>query len=956
MRYGWLVFIIGVEMRLDLIREGACAVWNRTQRLVLFPEIMPHLIHGYRLPERNSLLEDQYSYIVNMFLIKDYLLYIKDRKSPTLKKDVSVIRVWGDFLNMMGLNIFFNYDSDSDFLKPEAISRANSYVNKIIQIVYSALMELNDENTTVKLFREGGDEIGGVIIVNGQINWPKIKAVVNKINDNAEKLTTQYGLNQLAYARDPSNSKRLGCGFLMLTRRVFDPSNSITQITLEHLVKSHKEKLGVKRLSKGLSLVHINTIDVAHRKKISKAIIDEEKMSRSAELLLQGGIPKRIRTSISTLPVESYQEGCVQGVYTTWLLSRNVGKTLIAIKFIKLKEINDAYSHIAADYAVMRLAQTISEERDRYLKDVDRTNVDIEVLQLRMLGMIVNSTIGIITENLSEEEIQKFIKRLEGKATEEFIQFSEKDYSNSGDKKSNLFVITIKKVTNPIGEFLHSVYIDLQKKEKNLLLLPKGNLIHYPMEYQFGQDGEYEPKWNHSSSIKFSHAASSYVNEVKWYMVSALISSVSNYGVNSFYAHKALNTKDALTALNIAYALQAGMINPTLGIASSAGKIMGEQATNGGPLTQIGNTFRIGLIINMPITILSMVGLYCSTYALPLLSVSPTVNDLIRDYFKFFIISIPAQLVQRFQTQSALATKNKLVSSGIGLAHSAINFGSVLLYLFALNMDINAVGLSMTTACWLSMILTFVYLGCSGQLSKIGLIKKEISHFRDVASSLFRLGLPYAAQMFIEQSASLVSSLMVAKMGDSASGALQITTRYAFPLKVVNFAAANNLSALIGRANGQDNFIKAKNLGWSALFFVNALFLVVELGLLIWPNLFAKPFLSADGEGVEGILSILPTLMRIQVSNMVLDNTRNLLEGALRGTGNTVVGLTANVLSMVIFLGFGAYLAFRSDFGVHGLYAARMLGLFLVNLFLYHQWQHRANYGVYPISGGTSTT
>lgn len=972
-------------MQLTTIRKKAIAIWQQRQKLILYPEIMDEIDPENKPLQSTELLDDQYAYIVNTLLIHDYLRLFETKHSSL--QPITVFRVWGDFMNMQGLNQFFNVNPlQSEALNTEAIQKANVLIELVISIIFEAfsplmlIESLQKTNTTIKLFREGGDEIGGLIVIHGKrspwkINYvgKMIKSVVDSINIKIEQLMIDLGLAFIEYVKDPTHPSRIGCGFVMKSSRVRDPQNSVCQILLERQVAKEKEASGRKRKAL-LKTIELPPIDTAFKTQL---------LSKAQTLLNQFSFLKRPELSIeeieqywhakNTFLPSIYFNDIVKAKFTPFVFHKLQEKShdlhLIVVRFSNLRGMNEGYGHLASDYYVLKLIELIAQDLQNYQATYKEIQLNhVHVSQLSLCEMRVNNTIGILLD-LPKKHCLSLMTEIKKRAEDMSHEADLTRLPNyNKDQPNGLPVILILKALQNIPlstpqavhAFLNEIYFELNHTDigsapsydkKNTfcpmqvkLPVGRGRIIEHSMPE--------EPTWIHEQSTHFYPIMKAYFRVTSLYFLGSVLTASSNYFSNAIFLKSTLNNKETLTALNLMYAEQALLINPTLGVTSGIGILIGE-ADIIRSYGVVGNIFRHSLIINLLVSIPCIITMLSSKEILNALKEPAQAAQTVELYFQSYVCSIPFQMIMRSQQQMLLGSD----STAIGLAQqfSQALTSAVLNYIFIhyTSLAIQSLGYTMTLATALNALVMSFYLACSKKYTDRDLFKCHLQNSQTILFKLSKIGFPYAGQIFVEQLSVFGTGLMAGWLGESPSSALQIISRYVMPATILGFACAQSLATMIGRANGEGNYIKVKQLIKLAAISANLLLLPLELIFCIHPLLLAQPLIDLDDTKNAPIIALLPIMMKLQACTLILDTTRNIIEGGLRGTGNSTYSLRCNVLCLFLSMSLGYAFAFKIDMGISGLLGARLIGLFITNVLLLYKLNQRLNHalseGDYPV-------
>lgn len=173
--------------------------------------------------------------------------------------------------------------------------------------------------------------------------------------------------------------------------------------------------------------------------------------------------------------------------------------------------------------------------------------------------------------------------------------------------------------------------------------------------------------------------------------------------------------------------------------------------------------------------------------------------------------------------------------------------------------------------------------------------------------------------------AGIIDTMMVSTLGDFAVAAVGLTNQPKFLFFTVYFAIAIAVSALVARRKGQDNRNSANETLVTALS-LGLVFCVVLTFLALF---FASPILRLAGSNNDTHQTSV-IYFRIIMSGMIFNVIPIIVNAAQRGSGNTKIAFTTNLVSTVIniccnFLLIGGNLGFPR-LGVSGAAIATVLG------------------------------
>ncbi len=211
----------------------------------------------------------------------------------------------------------------------------------------------------------------------------------------------------------------------------------------------------------------------------------------------------------------------------------------------------------------------------------------------------------------------------------------------------------------------------------------------------------------------------------------------------------------------------------------------------------------------------------------------------------------------------------------------------------------------------------------------------DYSYFK----KLFLLGTPAALQMLFEVGVFSLSTGLASKLGAVSLAAHSIVLNIAsftfmIPLGI-SMAAAIRVAYYLGEKDSERSF----QAGYAA-FILSFCFMVCS-GIL----------LSTWGSHIIGIFTTDLDVIKLASKIIILaaifqvaDGIQVICTGAMRGLGETRIPAVANLIAFWIFgLPIGAWLCFKENWGLKGLWTGLALGLAIVASTLFAYWIRLAN-------------
>ncbi len=172
-----------------------------------------------------------------------------------------------------------------------------------------------------------------------------------------------------------------------------------------------------------------------------------------------------------------------------------------------------------------------------------------------------------------------------------------------------------------------------------------------------------------------------------------------------------------------------------------------------------------------------------------------------------------------------------------------------------------------------------------------------------------RMAWPAVLESFFVALAGMIDTMMVASLGTYAVAAVGLTTQPKFIALAVFFSCNVAVSALIARRRGQGDRKNANEILLTALVFVIiACAIITALSII-----FANQIITFSGSNPDTHSSAV-TYFRVIQGGMIFNVLTLTINSAQRGSGNTRIAMTTNVVSSIINILFN-YLLIGGHFG-----------------------------------------
>ena len=190
---------------------------------------------------------------------------------------------------------------------------------------------------------------------------------------------------------------------------------------------------------------------------------------------------------------------------------------------------------------------------------------------------------------------------------------------------------------------------------------------------------------------------------------------------------------------------------------------------------------------------------------------------------------------------------------------------------------------------------------------------------------------PSVLESFFIAVAALIDTLMVSSLGANAIAAIGLTTQPKFIAFSLFFAINVSVSALVARRKGEKDKIKANQTLVTAMILSLVLVAIISILMVYFTPQIIRIAGSSEETHDMGV-----TYLKVIMSGMVFSIISMTINAAQRGSGNTKIAFTTNVVSSIVNIIFN-YLLIGGNFGfpalgVKGAAIATVLGTVVASI------------------------
>lgn len=202
---------------------------------------------------------------------------------------------------------------------------------------------------------------------------------------------------------------------------------------------------------------------------------------------------------------------------------------------------------------------------------------------------------------------------------------------------------------------------------------------------------------------------------------------------------------------------------------------------------------------------------------------------------------------------------------------------------------------------------------------------------------------PSVLESFFISLAGLIDTFMVSSIGSSAVAAIGLTTQPKFIALSIFIAIAVSVSALVARRKGEEDKKMANQTMVTAMIVSVSLCIVISAIFIIFTPLIMKLSGSSPDTHDLGV-----SYFKIIMAGMIFNVISMTINAGQRGSGNTQIAFTTNLVSSIINIFFN-YLLINGNFGfpklgVTGAAIATVLGAFVAAIMSFSSLFRKSSY------------
>lgn len=370
------------------------------------------------------------------------------------------------------------------------------------------------------------------------------------------------------------------------------------------------------------------------------------------------------------------------------------------------------------------------------------------------------------------------------------------------------------------------------------------------------------------------------------------------------------------------------------------GNFISEEKSRGN-LTEVGAIYRQSLLAANLLSIPPIILLLFIKDILISLEVDPEIASSCKEFFEYFILSVPANLMLLAAQQALLGLKKPALIFCFNLPA----LGAFYLIGNSLSKLKGVKGIAITylIRSWSLLIIYNLYFFINRQMKEHGFfilsnLRSEMWRFIEI----IKIGLPVVLDNLGEVGSYYMLTLETAWLGEKALVAQNVSSQYIILSITPSLVFSKSAGVLIAEALGQRNYIDIRRYGYLHLVVSVSLMIGIAAIVLPFTRQITNFFTPEDKQDSELYNTMLVVLI-INSLGEVFDSIHNVLTGCLRSLRDTAYPAISNNLSLWAVSVPTSYLFSNTlNMGIKGIALGNCLGLAISNLPLYYRWHQKS--------------
>ncbi|WP_104697044.1 MULTISPECIES: MATE family efflux transporter [unclassified Helicobacter] len=293
------------------------------------------------------------------------------------------------------------------------------------------------------------------------------------------------------------------------------------------------------------------------------------------------------------------------------------------------------------------------------------------------------------------------------------------------------------------------------------------------------------------------------------------------------------------------------------------------------------------LVVSIP---LIFIGIYSAEFFFNWMGIYGEVRHLALNFSNYIVLTLPALILKNIFIAALAAVGNTLYPLIVRIISIIISVALTYILVFGYNLDMEGAGIAYLATGYLELIIFFLMFFIKKIFSNFLVFKKEY------LLNMFRIGIPAGIERFLTLSSLILITKIVSSYSDLVLTGAQIGNRIEAFSFMPSFGFMLAAMVLMGQNLGARKVEEAKIYIKTILGFSSCIMGISSILLIT----FAKYFSSLFSSNGEIIATSAYYLVAVGLSQIPLIWVF-VLDGALRGAGNTKTALCVNVVSIWFF-------------------------------------------------------
>jgi MATE family multidrug resistance protein len=339
--------------------------------------------------------------------------------------------------------------------------------------------------------------------------------------------------------------------------------------------------------------------------------------------------------------------------------------------------------------------------------------------------------------------------------------------------------------------------------------------------------------------------------------------------------------------------------------------------------------------------------------ALAMAGYDPKIVDTMSGMIYVGMAGIPALLWYTALRNFATVLHKTRIVVVISLVALAVAVTSNWLFLYGNwgmpKLGVTGIGVSWALASWVQLAIMAVYVQRERVLAAYRVLGDLLHPDWRILRDLFHVGWPISGSYAFETGLFLASSLMMARIGDSALAAHTVVISISSVSYMIPYGLSQAATVRVGYYNGAGDTRSARRAGFAAILLAIVWMVMTGAAMVLIPHQLIGLYIDVNDPANQGALAVAMMIIPIGALFQVVDGMQSAAIGALRGLKDTHFPMVICFIGYWA-IGFGSsfFLTFPLDLGARGIWLGIFVGLAASGILLTLRFQalsHRLTRG-----------